>query len=169
MGTVSHGSACQAMSSVTVPFLCRGGISPQRWIKLKKLVFRPFPKMINPYREYYEVLSGCAFSLPVIVLFLLLPSSVSLPFIWKEEKNVWMEEGAFPTVTQLGKIRHCHRVPIPVPCWTVRFGWQTVFLIEWPFFPSLKSDGEVKCESHFSPSILQVIMSSRFFLTADGS
>lgn len=115
-----------------------GGISPQRWIKLKRLVFRPLPKMINPYREYYEVLSGCAFSLPIIVHFLLLPSSVSLPFIWKEEKNVWIEEGAFPTVTQLGKIRHCHRVPIPVPCWTVRFGWQTVFLIEWPFFPQFE-------------------------------
>lgn len=140
VGTVSNGSACQPMSSVTV-FLpvcvCVwwGGISPQRWIKLKILFSRPLPKMINPSREYYGVLSGCAFSLPVIVLFLLLASSVSLLFIWKEEKNAWIEEGAFPTVTQLRKIRHCHRVPIPVPCWTVHRGWQTAFLIEWPFFP----------------------------------
>ena len=112
-----HVSPCQVLQ---FSFLS-GGISPQRWIKLKRLVFRPLPKMINPCREFYGVLSGCAFSLPVIVLFLLLPSSVSLPFIWKEEKNAWIEEGAFPTVTQLRKILHCHRVPIPVACWTVRW------------------------------------------------
>lgn len=126
-----HVNPCQVLQ---FSFLCVGGISPQRWIKLKILFSRPLPKMINPCREYYGVLSGCAFLLPVIVLFLLLASSVSLLFIWKEEKNAWIEEGAFPTVTQLGKIRHCHRVPIPVPCWTVHRGWQTAFLIEWPFF-----------------------------------
>lgn len=135
VGTVSKGSACQPMSSVTVFLPVSGGISPQRWIKLKRLVSKPLPKMINPRREYYGLLSGCAFSLPVIVLFLLLPSSVSLPFIWKEEKNAWIEEGAFPTVTQLRKIRHCHRVPIPVPCWTVHWRWQTALPNEWPFFP----------------------------------
>ena len=91
--------------------------------------------MINPCREHYWVLSGCAFSLPVIVLFLLLPSSVSLLIIWKEGKNVWIEEGDFPTVTQLTKIRHCGQVPIPMPCCTVRRGLRdNVLIIEWPFF-----------------------------------
>lgn len=154
VGTVSNGSACQAMSSVTVPFLCWGwdegrGLSPKRWIKLRRLVFRPLPKMINPYREHYWALSGCAFSLPVIVLFLLLPSSVSLPITWKEEKNVWIEEGDFPTVTQLRKIHHCRQVPIPVPrCTVCRSLTDSVPTIEWPFFLLLweVSDGEVKCD-----------------------
>lgn len=113
-----------------------GGDHPSWWIKLKRLVFRPLPKMINPYTEHYWAVSGCAFSSPLIVLFLLLPSSVSLPIIWKEEKNVWMEEGDFPTVTQLGKIRHCRQVPIPVPCRKVRrrsdrqrsCGWMTILV-----------------------------------------
>lgn len=112
-----------------------GGVSPQRWIKIKRLVFRPLPKMINPSRKHYWILSGCVFSLPVIVLFLLLPSSVSLLIIWKEGKNVWIEERDFPTVTQHRKIRHCGQVPIPMPCCTVRHGLKDNVLInEWPFF-----------------------------------
>lgn len=134
-----HVKPCQVLQFPSCVGVCvcwgGGGISPQRWIKLKRLVFRPLPKMINPYREHYWALSGCAFSLPVIVLFLLLPSSVSLPIIWKEEKNVWIEEGDFPTVTQLRKIRHCRQVPIPMPRCTVRRGLtDSVPTIEWPFF-----------------------------------
>lgn len=129
-----HVKPCQVLQ---FPSCFRGKkISPQRWIKLKRLVFRPLPKMINPSREHYWALSGCAFSLPVIVLFLLLPSSVSLLIIWKEGKNVWIEEGDFPTVTQLRKIRHCRQVPIPMPCCTVCCRLRdNVPIIEWPFFP----------------------------------
>lgn len=128
-----HVKPCQVLQ---FPSCFRGKkISPQRWIKLKRLVFRPLPKMINPSREYYWVLSGCAFSLPVIVLFLLLPSSVSLLIIWKEGKNVWIEEGNFPTVTQHRKIRHCGQVPIPMPRCTLRRGLRdSVLIIERPFF-----------------------------------
>lgn len=132
-----HVKPCQVLQfpSCVGGCVCVGGISPQRWIKLKRPVFRPLPKMINPYREHYWALSGCAFSLPVIVLFLLLPSSGSLPFIWKEEKNVWIEKGDFPTVTQLRKIRHCRQVPIPMPCCTARRGLtDSAPAIEWPFF-----------------------------------
>lgn len=127
-----HVKPCQVLQFLPV---LGGEISPQRWIKVKRLVFRPLPKMINPPKEHYWVLSGCAFSLPVIVLFLLFPSSVSLLIIWKEGENVWIEEGDFPTVTQHKKIRHCNQVPIPMPCCTVHCGQRdNIFIIEWPFF-----------------------------------
>lgn len=134
LAMAQHVKPCQVLQ---FPSCFRGKkISPQRWIKLKRLVFRPLPKMINPCREHYWALSGCAFSLPVIVLFLLFPSSVSLLIIWKEGKNVWIEEGDFPTVTQLRKIRHCRQVPIPMPCCTVCSALKdNVPIIEWPFLP----------------------------------
>lgn len=124
--------------------------------------------MINPSREHYWVLSGCAFSLPVIVLFLLLPSSVSLLIIWKEGKNVWIEEGDFPTVTQLRKIRHCGQVPIPMPCCTVRrVLTDNVLIIEWPFFLLFEKEvmeNTVKCgfKSHIWVN-LHVAMSNCLF------
>lgn len=131
-----HVKPCQVLQFPSC-FDRRVGDITQRWIKIKRLVFRPLPKMINPCRKHYWVLSGCAFSLPVIVLFLLLPSSDSLLIIWKEGKNVWIEEGDFPTVTQHRKIRHCGQVPIPVPCCTGCCGLRdNVLIIERPFLLS---------------------------------
>lgn len=97
----------------------RGKISPQWWIKVKKLVFRLLPKMINPSTGHYWILSACAVSLPAIVLSSLLPSLFLLLIIWKEGKNVWIEKGDFPTVSQLGKVRYCGQVPILMPRCTV--------------------------------------------------
>lgn len=111
-----------------------GAISPQRWIKIRRLVFGPLPKMINP-REHYCALSGCAFSLPIIVLYLLLPSSGSLPIMWKEEGKCLNRGGTFSHSHSTQKNKPLSLlVPIPVPCCTVCSGLtDSVAIIEWTF------------------------------------
>lgn len=103
--------------------------------------------MINPSREHYWVLSGCAFSLPVIVLFLLLPSSVSPLIIWKEGKmSEWSRE-IFPQSLNTEKYAIVAKFPSQYPAAQSAVVWGTMFLVtvcDWVtgffFFFHLKSD-----------------------------
>lgn len=149
LATAQHVKPCQVLHFFSCFEVKK--YHPANELTKKGLIVRPLPEMINPSKRAllsFECMC-CAVSLPVIVLFLLFPSSVSLPFIWKEGKNVWIEEGDFPTVTQLREIHYCGQVPIPLPCCSVhRCQRHNVLIIKCSFFSLFEKyvmENIVKC------------------------
>lgn len=104
------------MSSVTVLFPLQELKSATERTGAERFVSKTLPKMINPSRRHYRVQHRALVLCHWWQLFFFsVVAFISLLIIWKKRrKNVWIDEGDFPTLSQDRKEHHCEQLPIPI-------------------------------------------------------
>lgn len=116
VGICSNSTECKRMSSVTVLFQLEELKSATERTGAERFVSKTLPKMINPSRRHYRVQHRALVLCHWWQLFFFsVVAFISLLIIWKKRrKNVWIDEGDFPTLSRARKLLHCEQLPIPI-------------------------------------------------------